>query len=109
MTKLFLDDLRSVSDIYQDDDWIIARSFDEAVEYVSSHGIPNEISFDNDLGSEKEGYDFAKWLVDQCLDGTLKFPENFKWWVHSANCLAWNNIDSYLKNYLKSVKNGDVQ
>ena len=101
--KLFLDDLREVKDIYPDaldGEFIVARNFEDAMVRVLVHGIPEFISFDNDLGeNEKEGYDFAKWLVECEMDGVLEFPKNFDYHVHSANPKAWANIPGYFNSY----------
>lgn len=106
--KMFLDDERSVYAIYPNakfDEFVIARSFDEAKFFIHKLGIPYFISFDNDLGEgQKEGYDFAKELVEIDMESDWEgngFPSNFSFHVHSANCKAWENISSYLNNYLK--------
>ena len=47
----------------------IVRSYREFVEYISQNGLPEFISFDNDLGLNEDGdvaldgYAVAKWLV----------------------------------------------
>ena len=101
-TKLYLDDIREPKNEYD----VIARSYDEAVNYISQNGIPNFISFDHDLGLDwdgtvaKSGYDLAKWLVEQSLDEILEFPKDFSFYVHSANPIVKHNIESILSNYL---------
>ena len=101
--KLYLDDIRTP----KDDDFIIVRSFQEAVKFVQQNGIPNYISFDHDLGCDEfnniypSGYDFAKWLIEMDLDNLYKFPEDFKFNVHSANPIGKANIEGILNNYLK--------
>ena len=85
-----------------EDDWVIVRDFDAAVFICSHYGCPNFISFDNDLGGEKEGYDFAKWLVEQDLDNPGWIPDDFDFYVHSQNPVARDNIKAYLLSYLIS-------
>lgn len=104
--KLFLDDLRRPSDVgFTDSDWILAQTYDEAVEYVQTLGVPKYISFDHDLGLKSlSGMDFAKWLVDNDLNNTLEIPKNFSFNVHSANVCGATNIESYLENYLLCKK-----
>jgi hypothetical protein len=103
MYRMYLDDLRESKNDYD----VIVRSFDEATGYISEHGIPVFISFDHDLGLDddgsvdKSGYDLAKWLVEQSLDGVLEFPKEFSFFVHSANPLGKINIESILNNYIK--------
>lgn len=52
--------------------WIVARSYDEAIECLTSLGCPSAVSFDHDLGEKGSGYDVAKWLVNQVIDGELQ-------------------------------------
>ena len=70
----------------------------------SSIRSPETISFDHDLGTGKTGDDFAKWLIDQHLDGMFKFKSNFKFLVHSANPVGSVNIRKRLDNFLKYIK-----
>lgn len=103
---LFLDDLRDVDTIYpnaatSDILWVLVRNVAEAKVVIKEMGLPAAISFDNDLGEgELEGYDFAKWLVEEDQEGRLDLPRNFSWNVHSANPLAWGNINAILENYV---------
>lgn len=100
--KLYLDDIREP----KSDDFVIVRSFEDAIKFVEANGIPEFISFDHDLGCDEEGnilksgYDFAKWLVDSDINKEFIFPDNFDFNVHSANPIGRNNIESILNNYL---------
>ena len=95
--------------LYIDDDripktylpWDFVRSFEDATSYIRENGIPEYISFDHDLGTELNGYDIAKWMVEQDLDRTLSFPKGFEFNVHSANPVGARNITEYLNGYLK--------
>ena len=49
---------------------------------------------------EKTGFDCAKWLVDWCLENSLKLPDFV---VHSANPIGKQNIQSYLYNAKKHL------
>lgn len=100
--SLYLDDERTPK---TDRNWVIARAFDEALLYVEQNGIPEYISFDHDLGEEKTGYDFAKWIVEQDLDGTYCIPANFAFNVHSANGPGAANIRGLLDSYLVAKAN----
>jgi len=104
--KLFLDDLRTVEMVYTSNDFVVVRTFNEFVNYIKENGLPDFISFDNDLGEDNEGkilpdgYACAKWLVNESnLDLSSL---NFK--VHSANPVAKIQIESLLNNYLKFSK-----
>lgn len=70
--------------------------------YIKENGLPDLISFDNDLGiGNGEGYDCAKWLVEYCMNNNVHLPE---WYVHSANPVAQENINQLLSNFTKYEK-----
>ena len=107
--KLFLDDLRNVQMVYKnltDDDFIIVRNFHDFKTIILEKGLPELISFDNDLGLDEndqiaeDGYACAKWLVyESGIDlRDLKFN------VHSANPVASQQIQSLLDNYIKHLR-----
>lgn len=107
--KLYLDDKRNPPD----NTWILVRTFQAAVDFVLTQGVPAEISFDHDLGIEsfvrnegvmveRSGYDFAKWLVEKDLDGEINLTKDFKFNVHSANPVGARNIRELLTKYLEN-------
>ncbi|CAM1362848.1 cyclic-phosphate processing receiver domain-containing protein [Tenacibaculum xiamenense] len=114
MKKLFLDDLRTVDMIYHKSmisEFDVVRTFDEFVFYIKTNGLPDFISFDNDLGLDEDGnlapdgYAVVKWLV---YDSGLDLSQ-LEYKVHSANPVAAEQIRGLLNNYmifLKSSKNG---
>lgn len=105
--------LESVSDVTTMQffkDFHICRTMEEAVALIESKGmLPYYISFDNDLGQDehenplKEGIDFAHWIVEQVLDGVYTLPENFEFFVHSANTIAGPEIKILLENFKKHL------
>ncbi len=107
--KLFLDDIRDVKMVYKnltDEDFIIVRNFIDFKKVIIENGLPELISFDNDLGLDEngniaeDGYAAAKWLVyESKLD-----LRNLKFNVHSANPVASQQIKSLLDNYIKHLK-----
>lgn len=110
MKKLFLDDIRTVDMVYDEaatEDFSVVRTYSEFVEYIQLNGLPDFISFDNDLGLDEEGnvapdgYAAAKWLVyESGLDlSRLKFV------VHSANPIAAEQIRGLLHNYIRHLNN----
>ena len=109
MKKLFLDDLRTVDMIYRAadvDDFVVVRSYEEFIQYINTNGLPDFISFDNDLGLDAnddvapDGYACAKWLVyESGLD-----LRNLEFKVHSANPVAAEQIRGLLTNYLKHLQ-----
>jgi hypothetical protein len=113
--KIYLDDVRTPVD----KEWIVVRNYDEFVNKVNEIGLENidVISLDHDLGdsamaewlygvtknytinydkiTEKTGYDCAKWLVNQWLDGKPVVDV----FTHSANAIGSANIMGYINNY----------
>lgn len=104
MAKLFIDDVRNpVSDEY-----IVVRSYSEAVSWMRQNGCPGHISFDHDLGSNDklDGIDVAKWMVNADLNTKGSFiPNHFSFNVHSANVIGAENIRGLLNNYLEVKRN----
>ena len=129
MIKLFLDDIRNPKDcvnglvpthmnkMFWENDWNIVRSYDEFAKWIVSNGLPDFIAFDHDLadvhytmdfskdngnqGTEKTGYDCAKWLGDFCIQTGEKLP-NFV--VHSQNPVGKANIQGYLENVRRFIE-----
>lgn len=116
MKKLYLDDIRTP----QTEGWVIVRNYEDFVYWVRLNGVPDEVSFDHDLGEDvakakvesgmskrkareqkketKSGYDAAKWLGNYCIENKIPFP---KWNVHSANPVGKANIEAYIENVIK--------
>ncbi len=110
--KLYLDDVRPAPA-----GWVLVKTYEEFVEYITSNGLPEMISFDHDLASEhypwspqtqpsfsqgfidysryssKTGYDCAKWLLEYCVAHELSLPQ---WSVHSQNTIGARNIEQLL-------------
>lgn len=87
--KIFLDDLRNPPD----HSWAVVRSYEQFVDWIERHGVPEVISFDHDLGDGvPTGMDCAKWLV-----ATERPIKNFL--VHSANPPGAANIRSLLTGW----------
>lgn len=103
--KLYLDDVRPCPQGF-----VLARSFDEAIELIKANGCPSFISFDHDLGLipnevELNGHSLAKWLVEKDLDDQI-IPDHFDYNIHSANSLGRDNIKGLLDQYLIYRKKG---
>lgn len=109
-TLLWLDDIRNphtplfilqyAPEYYYNDtgeyETVWVKSYDEFVDWISENGLPDEIGFDHDLGSDKSGMDAAKWLVDYCIDNESPLPHYF---IQSANIVGRKNIDGLLSNF----------
>lgn len=126
--NLYLDDIREPNQSfkktgdnrYNDLKWKVVRNYQEFIEQIVLHGIPNIVSFDHDLGEEhinyyfdnggrenppdplkakfkeKTGYDCAKFLVNYCTENGLPMPEYL---IHSSNPVGSENIRAILKRY----------
>ncbi|WP_282042581.1 cyclic-phosphate processing receiver domain-containing protein [Winogradskyella flava] len=109
MKKLFLDDVRTIEMVYdksEEQNFDIVRTYNAFIEYIKENGLPDFISFDNDLGLgtdgqlAQDGYDAAKWLVyESGLD-----LSKLEYKVHSANPVAAEQIRGLLDNYINFLK-----
>lgn len=108
--KLFLDDQRPAPL-----GWDLVKSFAEFTNYIETHGCPDVISFDHDLGfehyplaeqnpgekipydsyKEKTGYHCAKWL-------TAYGHSPQKCIVHSMNVVGARNIAEHLLRHTQA-------
>ena len=115
MNRIYLDDVRTPIE----GNWIVVRNYKEFVDKVDELGLDNIelVSLDHDLGdsamsewknnvyhnyelnydniTEKTGYDCAKWLVEQWMDGKPVVTVM----THSANAIGSANIMGYINNY----------
>lgn len=98
--RMFIDDERFPPG--DENDWAICRNLFEVQLVIDYEGMPSFISFDHDLGANQpSGMDITKWLVESELDGKLKFPEGFDFYVHSQNTAGAKNIEGLLRQYLQ--------
>lgn len=108
-TLLWLDDVRDPYD--KTVDWLVFSpigrdvkviwlyDYQDFVEELLENGLPDGICFDHDLGDcSYSGFDCAKFLVKYHQKYGGNFP---KYALQSANPVGRENIDLYLKNYLK--------
>lgn len=94
--KLYLDDERNPK---TPGPWVVVRSYEDFISTIEKLGLPGYISFDNDIQTEKEGYDCAKWLVNVKRYDLRNVEIN----VHSANPNAPNNIYKLINNWNKML------
>jgi len=96
-SMLYIDDIRMPKEFGYD----IVRTSRAAVTYMKREGCPRYISFDHDLGGEDNSMIIVRWMVETDMEKDGKFiPENFEWFVHSANPVGVENINGLLKGYL---------
>jgi len=90
--KLWLDDTRPMPLDY---DVHVATA--HAAISILQTGKVTFISFDHDLGHDKNGtgYDVAKWIEENAYSGMLR---PMKWQVHSANPIGRTNIEKAMHN-----------
>ena len=104
---LFIDDERFPPN--DGKDWVIARNHFEVFELIFDLGMPSFVSFDHDLGEEsQDGYEIVKEMVDisiKTIDDKYKIGSDFDFYVHSQNPIGKKNIECYLNNYLKMIRN----
>lgn len=80
-------------------DVIWVTSYQEFVDYIMIHGLPDGICFDHDLADEVlNGYDCAKWLVKYCINTKQQLPKISS---QSANPIGRQNILLLLNNFKK--------
>jgi hypothetical protein len=92
--SLYVDDERTPKGL----GWTVVRTYDEAVKRLSE-GWDNclELSVDHDLGTEKTGYDLAKWIENEIeLSGRPPIPHMA---CHSANPAGKKNIMMVFDKY----------
>jgi len=106
--NLFLDDERLPSEVYWCDidylsiRWLIVKNFEEFTVGIINNGIPEIVSLDNDLQEEKEGYDCLKWLILRCDHYKVPLP---KFFFHTKNNIAKENMETYLNSYSRFREN----
>lgn len=100
--RLFLDDEREPPS--DGGEWVIVRSYDEAVLLMQERGCPIYMSFDHDLGEGRNGLDVAKWMIDQDLVERDFMPDGFQFYVHSQNPVGAKNINTLLLSYMAHKK-----
>lgn len=98
MLKLSIDDLRECPEGFD-----IVRSSKEAIDYIKTNGVPDIISFDHDLGADDTSMEVVNFIINGVLDGELQIPENFIFFIHSANPVGSENIKRTLLNFIFHV------
>jgi hypothetical protein len=100
---LFVDDERQPADAgWTMDGVVIARSSSEALDIVQSLGIPDQISFDHDLGGSDTAFKFMVALIDGHLDGLWDLDMMTSVQVHSANPIGAEKLISLWQGFCAS-------
>ena len=87
--KLWVDDLRDPPD----PEWMVARNYQEAIAILEL-GLVVTVSFDHDLGEEKDGHDILTWLEEQIYYDKIQPPIMT---VHSANPVGRKQMELAIK------------
>ena len=95
--KLFIDDER----FPVEESWVIVRSSQEAIEWVTKNGLPEFISFDHDLGGEDTSMIFVHWFINYMLDNKIK--DEVPFFVHSQNPIGKRNIEGLLLSFYSTL------
>ena len=96
---LWLDDERSPHNGFLEkvDSYFVATSYEDAIFYLANFTDDDNyenlyVSFDHDLGEEKSGYDFAKYILEHGI-----VIGGFS--IHSMNPVGAKNIYQLLTHY----------
>ena len=98
--NLFIDDIRYP----KNGNDIIARNSTEAIDIITSRGMPQRISFDHDLGGDDTSMVFIRWLTDYLLDHPTSLPTDFSYDIHSANPIGAENIRGKMDGLLSHLR-----
>ena len=95
--RLYIDDIRNPKGEFD----AVVRTSEEAINWMTFYGCPEFISFDHDLGGTDTAMTVVKWMIENDLnENELFIPDNFTFFVHSANPVGAANIAGYLDSYL---------
>lgn len=97
-THLFIDDRLTPGDVHtqgvpENKVWRIIKSYAEFDKYLKKFGIPQFISFDFNLDSDKTGHDCAKLLVQYCLENNIDALPDY---LYHGTLESGRVIESYL-------------
>jgi len=93
--NLFLDDVR----LPPSQQYIPARSSQEALDIIQILGWPKFMSLDHDLGGDDTTMVFLRRLVNEVWDGEQPIPDYI---VHSANPVGAQNIIAFMESWKRS-------
>lgn len=99
--RMYLDDIRNPKEM----GWLISRTSQDAINWMTKISCPSYISFDHDLGGDDTAIVVVNWMIERDLDSNGEFiPKDFEFNVHSANPVGAANITSKLNSYLNFRK-----
>ena len=80
---------------------LLQEQVNRQLSQLKNYCIPKEIAFDHDLGGNDTVINFLNFLPNYFIDNDCKFPEGFKYSIHSQNPVGKENIDAKMKQLLK--------
>lgn len=90
---LFIDDERNPSDVLMNvPETKIARTAGQAIELIELHGLPNQVSFDHDLGDGPSAMNVMWHLIHGHLDERWDVGTIARVQVHSMNPVGAKNL-----------------
>ncbi len=101
LMKLYIDDIRNPPSTFD----VLTRSSRETIDYMENYGCPNYISFDHDLGGDDTSMIIVNYMIQKDMNTEGEFiPDDFVFYVHSANPVGKSNIEGLLNNYINFRK-----
>jgi len=96
--RMYIDDIRDPKGEFD----VVVRTSEEAINWMfANQSAPDFISFDHDLGGDDTAMKVVKFMISADMDlGGEFIPDNFTFFVHSANPVGAANITGYLNAYL---------
>lgn len=99
--RLFLDDARNPP--LNEQGWIIVRNVAQGIWFMYDHGhLVTEVSLDNDLGHDPEGYKLLEWIL--AAHAWKPFPQLKQITIHTGNLLKWRKMREMLRGSPLTVK-----
>lgn len=98
--KLYIDDERLPPESRPD--FILAKTYHEAITIIEEKGIPEHISFDYYLDRHFTGLDVAMWLITHCEYHDLE--PNFTYQCHSSDKSARRDLVEFLDKNIEILK-----
>jgi len=95
--KVYVDDIRNLPYTLCVNDWILARSYDEAIEYLKT-GEVTELSLDHDLGEGPSGYDILLWIEEKVVKEEFIPPTIY---IHTMNSAARYKMKQVVDSILR--------
>ncbi len=95
MAELYPEFGRYVYDGWVAEDFIWAKTAQEAINHVNRLGVPSFVALDHDLGTH-DVFVFLKWFFQE----HMLFPP--EWKTHSANPDGVKNINAYMESWHKT-------